>query len=317
MAADESWSARELFDLRGHTDDLTAILFGHDGARLYTGSADGTVRVWDAITGRELFTLASGKTAVAALSLSADGRRLAVASDAVRVYELPLDELLAHARSWSARDLTPGERVAYLRHDTPGATEVSAGQSPSDSPDREQMVKAFVAAWNRGDVRALRELFTDDLTYSLDITGFADYPVRADSLKGFGAFHSIGAGGRFKLVDCSPPEADAIECRLTYDNRVEARTSYPLHLEATFLFWGYKIREVRGALPQETASRMSDEGWTVINWTAANVPSLYERFMSIMRITTRDPVTRSEAEVAAAGRMLMLMSEIYKQRSSE
>jgi WD40 repeat protein len=312
---DDGWTARELFELRGHTADLTAIAFARDAGRLFTGSADGTVRVWDGSTGHELFTLASGKAAVTALTLSADGRRLAAASDAVRVYELPRDELLALARARVARDLTPEERLTYLREGGREGAEAAASQAPSTPTEREDTVRAFVSYWNRGDVVALRGLFTDDLTYSLDITGFSDYPIRADSLKCFAAFHSIGTGGRFKLVDCSPPGVEEIYCRLTYDNRLVAFTSYPFEIDATFLFSGDKIREALSTLPPEVQTRASEEGWTVLRWTATNVPAFFDRYMSIVRITTRDPATRSEAEGVAAGRMITLMSEIYAQRT--
>ena len=42
---------------RGHTKGLHGVAFAPDGTRLVTASYDGTVRVWDAATGRELHAL--------------------------------------------------------------------------------------------------------------------------------------------------------------------------------------------------------------------------------------------------------------------
>jgi len=54
------WDARTgkiLFDLRGHTQYLQSVNFSPDGARIVTGSADGTAKVWDARTGTPLLDL--------------------------------------------------------------------------------------------------------------------------------------------------------------------------------------------------------------------------------------------------------------------
>ena len=43
--------------LKGHTNDVTAVALSPDGSRLYSGSWDKTVIVWDARTGERLHTL--------------------------------------------------------------------------------------------------------------------------------------------------------------------------------------------------------------------------------------------------------------------
>ncbi len=48
---------RELKDLRGHEDSVSAAGFSPDGARIVSGSDDNTVRVWDAASGKELLVL--------------------------------------------------------------------------------------------------------------------------------------------------------------------------------------------------------------------------------------------------------------------
>jgi WD40 repeat protein/transcriptional regulator with XRE-family HTH domain len=45
--------------LRGHTDAVWSAVFSPDGKRIVTASGDGTVKVWDAVTGKELLSVKS------------------------------------------------------------------------------------------------------------------------------------------------------------------------------------------------------------------------------------------------------------------
>jgi WD40 repeat protein/serine/threonine protein kinase len=66
--------------LRGHGHHVNAVAFDLDGRRLATASDDGTVKVWDAVTGREVLTVRGHAGNVSAVAFSPDGRRLASAS---------------------------------------------------------------------------------------------------------------------------------------------------------------------------------------------------------------------------------------------
>jgi WD40 repeat protein len=64
--------------LRGHTREVMSVCFSPDGSLLATASADGTIKVWDAGTGREKQTLVSDQSFWAcAVCFSPDGTRLA------------------------------------------------------------------------------------------------------------------------------------------------------------------------------------------------------------------------------------------------
>jgi WD40 repeat protein len=127
-------SLRERLILRGHTERVHDVAFSPDGTRLATGSQDGTARVWDAASGRELLTL-SEHTSLSwirelnSIAFSPNGTCLATAGNdgTVQLYPLPaefyvlpakinIEALMALARTRVTRSLTPEECQKHL-HD--------------------------------------------------------------------------------------------------------------------------------------------------------------------------------------------------------
>jgi WD40 repeat protein len=47
----DAQTGQELLTLKGHTNLVTSVAFSPDGQRLVSGSADDTVKVWDASLG--------------------------------------------------------------------------------------------------------------------------------------------------------------------------------------------------------------------------------------------------------------------------
>ena len=89
---------QQVFTLRGHTANVTAVAFSPDGRRIATSSFDRTVKLWETETGQEVFTLRGHTSGVLGVAFSPDGRRLATGSidSTARIWDsMPLSEVSA------------------------------------------------------------------------------------------------------------------------------------------------------------------------------------------------------------------------------
>ena len=84
---------------------VVSAAFSPDGARVVTASDDGTARIWDAASGKELAPLGGHTSEVASAAFSPDGARVVTASQdgTARIYACELcgslDDLIALART--------------------------------------------------------------------------------------------------------------------------------------------------------------------------------------------------------------------------
>jgi WD40 repeat protein len=79
----------------GHTNAVTTVAFSRDGHRIFSGSIDDTLRVWDADTGQPLGRPLTGHTAtVISISLSPDGNSMVSGSfdETLRLWPTPAQE---------------------------------------------------------------------------------------------------------------------------------------------------------------------------------------------------------------------------------
>jgi WD40 repeat protein len=103
--------------LAGNTGFIEELTFTSDGTQIATANGDGTVRVWDAVSGRQQLSLRGHLGRVYSVTFSPDGRWLASygAGGDVRVWALNLDDLAHIARERVTRELTDTECQRFLR----------------------------------------------------------------------------------------------------------------------------------------------------------------------------------------------------------
>jgi len=105
--------------MRGHRSVVVSAAWSPDGGRITTGSFDGTAKVWDAKSGRELLTL-HAQNHVWSVAWSPDGKRLASSSEdgIVQIYVLDDFDLLRLVHSRITRSLSEVECRRYLNTQT-------------------------------------------------------------------------------------------------------------------------------------------------------------------------------------------------------
>jgi WD40 repeat protein len=132
--------------LRGHGRMVTAVQYSPDGSQVATGSRDGTARLWDAATGRELAVLPGHAGGVTSVSFRSDGRVLATAGEdhSVILWEAATGrELRRLAGAGSLAAFTTGPRLAVARNETVILWDGDTGERVLTFRSRERPVVAL------------------------------------------------------------------------------------------------------------------------------------------------------------------------------
>ena len=103
LSVPENWQIAAT--LAGHKDVVKSLAFAPDGKRLFSGSIDGEIKVWDTHTYKELTSIAAHGKFLTAVVVSPSGEVLASAGD------VPSGKV----KLWDARTLQLRATLSYLR----------------------------------------------------------------------------------------------------------------------------------------------------------------------------------------------------------
>jgi eukaryotic-like serine/threonine-protein kinase len=112
----------EALTLKGHRSYVRSVAFSPDGRRVASGSVDGTIKIWESATGKELLSVDDG--VVFSVAFSPDGQRLASGSGSdTKIWDSATGKVLLDLGEGAATCVTftpDGKRLASA-HDTGNA----------------------------------------------------------------------------------------------------------------------------------------------------------------------------------------------------
>ncbi len=137
---------RELTVLRGHTGGVDSAAFSPDGARILTGSWDGTARIWDTASGETILVLHGHSRLIASAAFSPDGTR--ILTEDGRPLRTSLGQPINSDQAVRIWDAATGTEIATL------SVPEEALPFAAFSPDGERVVTASLEGARVWDVES-------------------------------------------------------------------------------------------------------------------------------------------------------------------
>jgi len=103
-------------ELKGHTDVVLPVKYSPDGKIIVTGSADKTVRIWNAETGKELHTLEGHTDTVLFIEFSPDRKNICTSGhdELARIWDIESGKNLLELKGRASIFFPDGKRVATV-----------------------------------------------------------------------------------------------------------------------------------------------------------------------------------------------------------
>ena len=134
-------------ELIGHRSQVSSVAFSQNGCRIVSGSGDGTVRIWNSVTGEAEVEL-TGHSGVRSVAFSQDGCQVVSGSDdkTVRIWNSKTGELEAklvgHMQSVELVAFTLDGRVISGSYDTVRIWNSMTSEAEAESDMLKGLVKA-------------------------------------------------------------------------------------------------------------------------------------------------------------------------------
>ncbi|MBP0016494.1 MAG: response regulator [Cyanobacteria bacterium SBLK] len=150
----ENWASLQcLHTLRGHSYWVQDVAIAPDGRTIVSASKDGTIKIWDMLTGREMRTLHGHEAAVLSVTIGSDGERIISCGtdNTIKIWSLDtgaeLNSILGKSHKVYVLDLSPD-----------GKSVISASADNTIKPKYDGGLEAFLNRIPSRRVNALLSL---------------------------------------------------------------------------------------------------------------------------------------------------------------
>lgn len=164
-----------------HTDFITSALFDSEEKRIVTSSLDGTIKIWDALSGIQLLGYKGDESSVEYASFSPDGKNIVSASsEKINIWNAENSSLIRTLYSNTpVKQVKYSPSCNYIASVSGGTTllwdaktgnplyEMKGGKSVSFSPDGDKII--FISKNNHTYYVEIRDIYTNFLLHRLRI----------------------------------------------------------------------------------------------------------------------------------------------------